>query len=85
LLVAPSRLEVQGLDARGDGAFVRFEYARLGGMKDGAMYVGTGPFAAAVDLAGGGTRLVLFGPEKWFNEDVAKLRHKELDAVLVMQ
>lgn len=83
LLVAPSRIEVQGLDARGDGAFVRFEYARLGGMKDGAMYVGTGPFAASIDLAGGGARLVLFGPEKWFNEDVAKLRRKEGDAVVV--
>jgi hypothetical protein len=83
LLIAPSRLEVQGLDARGDGAFVRFEYSRMGAMKDGAMYVGAGPFAASVDLAGGGARLVLFGPEKWFNEDVAKIRRNEKGAVVV--
>jgi hypothetical protein len=83
LLVAPSRIEVQGLDARGDGAFVRFEYARLGAMKDGAMYIGTGPFAASIDLAGGSARPVLFGPEKWFNEDVAKLRREEGNAVVV--
>jgi hypothetical protein len=85
LLIAPSRLEVQGLDARGDGAFVRFEYSRLGAMKDGAMYVGTGPFAASVDLAGGSGRLVIFGPEKWFNDDVAKIRRNEAGAVVVVR
>jgi hypothetical protein len=83
LLVAPSRIEVQGLDARGDGSFVRFEYAHLGGMKDGAIYIGTGPFAAGIDLAGGGARLVLLGAQKWFDEDVAKLRRKEGEAVKI--
>ncbi|MEO7112962.1 MAG: hypothetical protein ABI183_21165, partial [Polyangiaceae bacterium] len=83
LLIGPSRLEVQGFDARGDGAFVRFEYSRLGAMKDGAMYVGAGPFATSVDLAGGSARLVLFGPEKWFNDDVAKIRRNEAGAVRV--
>jgi hypothetical protein len=82
LLIAERRIEVQNLDARGDNAFVRFEYSRMGAMKDGAMYVGAGPLAAGVDLAGGSGRLIVFGPEKWFAQDVAKIRRNETDRVL---
>jgi hypothetical protein len=82
ILVAPLRLEVQGLDARGDNAFVQFEYSRMGVQKDGAMYVGAGPFGGSVDLAGGSARLVVFGAETWFKQDVAKIRRNELGPVV---
>ena len=81
ILVAPSRIEIQSLDARGDNAFVQMEYMRMGSVKDGAIYIGTGPFAAGIDLAGGGARLVLFGPQSWFKDDVAKIRRNESSPV----
>ncbi len=82
LLIAERRLEIQNLDARGDNAFVRFEYSHMGALKDGAMYVGASPFAAGVDLAGGSGRLIVFGPEKWFVQDVAKIRRNEAGPVI---
>ncbi|MEO8875491.1 MAG: hypothetical protein ABI461_07890, partial [Polyangiaceae bacterium] len=81
ILIAPSRIEIQNLDARGDNAFVQLEYSRMGSMKDGALYIGAGPFAAGIDLAGGGTRLVLLGAQSWFKDDVAKIRRNEKSPV----
>ncbi|MEO8801225.1 MAG: hypothetical protein ABI551_25255, partial [Polyangiaceae bacterium] len=77
VVLAPSYIAVRSLDARGDGSFVQAEYSHHGAFKDGAIYLGTGPLTAAIDLAGGSARLVIFGPQAWFLKDVAKIRANE--------
>ncbi|MGH9443137.1 MAG: hypothetical protein ACRD16_12785 [Thermoanaerobaculia bacterium] len=65
---APGLLRLESLDASGGNFRIRGDYVRRESSKDGAFLVEDGPLRLGVGVEDNGTRLHVFGAEKWFLE-----------------
>jgi hypothetical protein len=70
----PSVFEVRSVKARSDGSSVDFEFERLAYWKEWALLLEAGPVHAGVRSGDGGTEVVLFNAQPWFNAQTAALR-----------
>jgi hypothetical protein len=74
LRARPSVFEVRSVKARSDGSTVDFEFEKLAYWKEWALLLEAGPVHAGVRSGDGGTEVVLFNAQPWFNAQTAALR-----------
>jgi hypothetical protein len=70
----PSVFEVRSVKARSEGSSVDFEFERLASWKEWAMLLEAGPVHAGVRSGDGGTEVVLFNAQPWFEAQTAAFR-----------
>jgi hypothetical protein len=75
--VASSMLEFRSVTAHGGSDTVKAEYTAHRGSAAWALLVEAGPVHAGFDSADGKSQFVLFGVNRWFEDEVASLKARE--------
>jgi hypothetical protein len=78
LVVTPSVFALRSVVAHAEGVDIGFEFGKIGeARKEWALLLDLGVALAGVDVANGGTQVLLFGARPWFQAKVASLERVE--------